>query len=31
MLHADAILSEEDREMLCDWADLQAMKLMRSK
>lgn len=31
MLHSDAILSEEDKEMLCDWADLQAMKLLRSK
>jgi hypothetical protein len=31
MLHSDAILSEEDKEMLCDWAETEAMKLLRSK
>ena len=31
MLHSDAILSEEDKEMLCDWAEMEAMRLLRNK
>ena len=31
MLHSDAILSEEDKAMLCDWAEKEALILMRKK
>lgn len=31
MLHSDAILSEGDKTMLCDWAEKEALILMRKK
>ena len=31
MLHSDAILSEEDKSMLCDWAEKEALALLRRK
>jgi hypothetical protein len=31
MLHSDAILSEEDKAMLCDWAEKEALALLRRK
>ena len=31
MLHSDAILSEEDKTILCDWAEEEALMLMRKK
>jgi hypothetical protein len=29
LLHKDARLTQEEREMLCDWSELEALKVMR--
>lgn len=31
MLHADAVISEDDAEALCDWADEAAMDILRKR